>query len=49
MESKTTADDGDEQDAIERRRERRQLIWQILINWSLVLADVTIYVVQQLS
>ncbi|MER6160304.1 hypothetical protein ABT147_32925 [Streptomyces sp. NPDC001868] len=48
MEEKTTADEGDEQAAIERRRERRQLIWQLLINLSPTLADVAIDVVQQL-
>lgn len=48
MEEKTTADEGDEQAAIERSREQRRLTWQLLINLSPALADVAINVVQQL-
>ncbi|MBC2904396.1 hypothetical protein [Streptomyces cupreus] len=48
MEGQTTAGDGD-QDAAERRRERRRLIRQLLIDWSPVLAGVVNLVVQHFS
>lgn len=52
MEGKTPVDNGDEQDeqdAAERRRERRKLIGQLLVDWSPVLAGVANLVVQHLS
>ncbi|MFD8740799.1 hypothetical protein ACWGA9_43535 [Streptomyces sp. NPDC054950] len=49
MEGRTTAEDGDEQDATEQRRERRRLVWQLLIDWSPTLAGVANLVVQHFS
>ncbi|MEU0586551.1 hypothetical protein [Streptomyces sp. NPDC006132] len=52
MDGKTPVDNGDEQheqEAAERRRERRRLIGQLLIDWSPVLAGVANLVVQHLS
>lgn len=52
MEGKTSVDYGDEQDdqeAAERRRQRRKLIGQILVDWSPVLAGVANLVVQHFS
>ncbi|MCP9213393.1 hypothetical protein [Streptomyces cucumeris] len=52
MEGKTPVDNGDEQDeqdAAERRRERRRLIGQLLVDWSPLLAGVANLVVQHLS
>ncbi|MGW6602861.1 hypothetical protein [Streptomyces sp. NPDC055036] len=49
MEGRTPVDDGDEEEAAERRRERRELIWQLLTDWSPVLAGIANLVVQQFS
>jgi len=52
VEGTTPVGNGDEQDeqkAAERRRERRRLIGQLLIDWSPVLAGVANLVVQHLS
>ncbi|MEU8030673.1 hypothetical protein AB0C13_18815 [Streptomyces sp. NPDC049099] len=49
MEGKTPVEDGDEQEAAERRRERRRLIRQLLVDWSPVLAGLANLVVQHLS
>ncbi|MEV0982512.1 hypothetical protein [Streptomyces sp. NPDC049915] len=49
MEGKTPVEDGDDQEAAERRRERRRLIRQLLVDWSPVLAGVANLVVQHLS
>ncbi|MEU6102733.1 hypothetical protein [Streptomyces flaveolus] len=49
MEGQTTAPDGGEQGSDERRRKRRLLIRQLLIDWSPVLAGVANLVVQHFS
>ncbi|MFJ9821158.1 hypothetical protein ACIRU3_39075 [Streptomyces sp. NPDC101151] len=52
MEGKTPVDNGDEQDEqepAERRRERRRLVGQILIDWSPVIAGVANLVVKHFS
>lgn len=49
MEGQTTADDGDDQETEKRRRERRQLIRQLVIDWSPVVAGVANLVVQHFS
>ncbi|MFG2800592.1 hypothetical protein [Streptomyces pseudovenezuelae] len=52
MEGKTPVDSGDEQGeqkAAERRRERRRLIGQLLIDWSPVIAGVANLVAQHFS
>lgn len=49
MEGQTAAEDGGEQDADGRRRERRRLLRQLLIDWSPVVAGVANLVVQHFS
>lgn len=49
MEGKTPVDNGDEEEAAEQRQERRRLIWQLLIDWSPVLAGIANLVVQHFS
>ncbi|MGW4914612.1 hypothetical protein [Streptomyces sp. NPDC004270] len=49
MEGKTPVDDGDEEEAVEERRERRRLVSQLLIDCSPVLADIAYHVVQHFS
>ena len=52
MEGKTPVDNGDEQDdqeAAERRQERRRLVEQFLIDWSPVMAGLADLVVRHFS
>ncbi|MFJ8351530.1 hypothetical protein ACIQ9J_35285 [Streptomyces sp. NPDC094153] len=49
MDGQTIAENGDEQDADEQRRERRRFIRQLLIDWSPVMAAVANLVVQHFS
>jgi hypothetical protein len=49
MEGKTPVDDGDEEEAAEKRQERRRFTRQLLIDWSPVLAGLANLVVQHFS
>lgn len=48
MEGTKPVDDGDEGEA-RRRQDRRGLVWQLLIDWSPILAGVADLVVQHFS
>ncbi|MFE7443792.1 hypothetical protein ACFU7X_25465 [Streptomyces chartreusis] len=48
MEGRTPVDDGDEETAAKRRQERRQLVRQLLLDWSPVLAGIANLVAQHL-
>ncbi|MFF1404960.1 hypothetical protein [Streptomyces sp. NPDC058294] len=48
-ETPASPDESDEKDAAERRRERRRRLWQLLIDWSPVLAELAKLALQQLS
>lgn len=48
-ETPASSDEGDEKEAAERRRERRQRLWQLLLDWSPVLAVLAKNVIQHLS
>ncbi|MFJ4526233.1 hypothetical protein ACIP4Y_35870 [Streptomyces sp. NPDC088810] len=51
MEARPTgrADETDEQEPAERRRKRRRMLGQVLLDWSPVLARLTTIVMQHLS
>ncbi|MEU5247374.1 MULTISPECIES: hypothetical protein [Streptomyces] len=42
-------DETEKEEAVERRRKRRQMLWQFLLDWSPVLAELTKVVMQHLS
>jgi hypothetical protein len=46
-ETPPSSDEADDREAAERRRERRQRFWQLLLDWSPVLAGLTNIVVQR--
>ncbi|SEB29556.1 hypothetical protein SAMN04490357_0015 [Streptomyces misionensis] len=48
-ETPASSDDEDEKEAAERRRERQQRLWQILLDWSPVLAVLAKIVIQRCS
>lgn len=49
MEGKTPVEHDQEENANEQRRKRRRIAWQLLIDWSPVVAGIANLVVQRLS
>ncbi|MFD5557666.1 hypothetical protein ACFWIA_27975 [Streptomyces sp. NPDC127068] len=49
MEGKKPVDDGDEEEAAKQRQERRQRVWQLLIDWSPTIVGIANLVVQHFS
>lgn len=47
-ETPTSSDGTEKEETAERRRKRRQMLWQLLLDWSPVLAELTKIAMQQL-